>query len=68
LITLDKDFGELVIAKGAAHAGIVRLVNVPAREQGPTTVQVLRSYAAELSQRAILTVYADRVRVRLAES
>lgn len=27
LVTLDKDFGELAVALGAAHAGIVRLVD-----------------------------------------
>ena len=31
LITLDKDFGELAIVKGAPHAGIVRLVGIWAR-------------------------------------
>lgn len=34
LFTLDKDFGELVILKGAPHAGIVRLVRIRARDQG----------------------------------
>lgn len=64
LVTLDKDFGELAIVRGAPHAGIVRLVGLSAREQGPAVVEVLRVYAAELAQRAILTVTKDRVRVR----
>ena len=65
LVTLDKDFGELAIVKGAPHAGIVRLVGVRAREQGPTAVQVLVAQAHDLEGRAILTVEPDRVRVRL---
>jgi hypothetical protein len=41
LVTLDKDFGELAIMKGAPHAGIVRLVGIRARDLGPAGVQVL---------------------------
>ena len=67
LVTLDKDFGQLAIAKGAAHAGIVRLVGIRAREQGPVVVTVLAVHQLELERRAILTVEPDRVRVRLAE-
>ena len=65
LVTLDKDFGELAIVKGAPHAGIIRLVGIRAREQGPAAVQVLVAHAEDLEQRAILTVELDRVRVRL---
>jgi len=35
LVTLDKDFGELAIARGHPHSGIVRLVGLRAFEQGP---------------------------------
>ncbi|MES2644848.1 MAG: DUF5615 family PIN-like protein [Myxococcota bacterium] len=65
LVTLDKDFGELAIVKGAPHAGIIRLVGLRARDQGPAAVQVLNAHAEDLEQRAILTVEPDRVRVRL---
>lgn len=65
LVTLDKDFGEHAIVKGAPHAGIIRLVGIRARDQGPATVQVLNVHAEELERRAILTVEPDRVRVRL---
>ncbi len=67
LFTLDKDFGELVILKGAPHAGIVRLVRIRARDQGPTAVQILAAYGADLASKAILTVEPDRVRIRLPE-
>lgn len=65
LVTLDKDFGELAIVKGAPHAGIVRLVGIRGRDQGPAAVQVLMAYAEDLQRLAILTVEPDRVRVRL---
>ena len=65
LVTLDKDFGELAILKGAPHADIVRLAGIRARDQGPAAVQVLIGFADALERRAILTVEPDRVRVRL---
>ena len=36
LVTLDKDFGELAIVYGRPHRGIIRLVDLSARQQGPT--------------------------------
>jgi predicted nuclease of predicted toxin-antitoxin system len=66
-VTLDKDFGELAIVKGAPHAGIIRLVGIRAREQGPTAAHVLAAYADALACRAILTVEPDRVRIRLPD-
>jgi predicted nuclease of predicted toxin-antitoxin system len=35
LVTLDKDFGELVVVQDRPHAGIIRLVGFTAGEQGP---------------------------------
>ncbi|NVZ11066.1 DUF5615 family PIN-like protein [Allochromatium humboldtianum] len=67
LITLDKDFGELAIVYGRPHSGILRLVNLPGRRQGSYCLTVLERFASELSQGAILTVTADRVRIRPAD-
>ena len=64
LVTLDKDFGELVAVRGAPHAGIVRLVNLNARAQCQALLRVLAQYGVELSQGAILTVEPGRVWVR----
>lgn len=64
LVTLDKDFGELAIALGAAHAGIVRLVDFRYLEQAPVCVRVITEHQADLLQRAIVTVERSRTRVR----
>jgi predicted nuclease of predicted toxin-antitoxin system len=64
LVTLDKDFGELAIVRGAKHAGIVRLAGLAAREQGPAVREVLASHGEALVAGAIVTVERDRVRVR----
>jgi len=66
LITLDKDFGELAIVYGKPHCGIIRLVNIPGRQQGPYCVNVLQRFESPLIQGAILTVTSDRVRIRPA--
>lgn len=64
LVTLDKDFGQLVIALGHPHAGIVRLVGIRARDQGLVTAQILDRYREDLIAGAIVTVESGRVRVR----
>ena len=68
LVTLDKDFGELVAVRGLPHAGIIRLVNLRAEAQMSSLLHVLEAYAAELAQGAILTVEPGRVRVRPADA
>lgn len=64
IVTLDKDFGELVMVYGLPHAGILRLVDIAAREQGPVSVEALERYGDLLESGAIVTVLPDRVRVR----
>jgi predicted nuclease of predicted toxin-antitoxin system len=64
LVTLDKDFGELAIVRRLAHHGIVRLVGLSAREQGPTCARILEIHADELTAGAIITVERSRVRIR----
>ncbi|MEM9856959.1 MAG: DUF5615 family PIN-like protein [Bacteroidota bacterium] len=67
LITLDKDFGELAIVKGAPHKGIIRIVNFAAREQGLICVKILKNYKEELKNKALITVDKNKIRVRLAD-
>ncbi|MFP4171424.1 MAG: DUF5615 family PIN-like protein [Candidatus Hydrogenedentota bacterium] len=64
LVTLDKDFGERAIVMGEAHSGIVRIVDIPAREQAEYCLAVLEKYGDELMRGAIVTAGADRTRVR----
>jgi predicted nuclease of predicted toxin-antitoxin system len=64
LVTLDKDFGELAIRQNLPHCGIMRLVNIRGRQQGSVCRQVLNQCGGELTQGAIVTVDAGRVRIR----
>jgi len=61
---LDKDFGELAIALGRKHAGIVRLVDIPVRKQALKCMRAVGHYGYELLKGAIVTVEPGRVRVR----
>jgi len=67
LVTLDKDFGELAVIRAQSHAGIIRLVEVPARRQGPVCVATIERYGTVLGRGAIVTVEPGRVRVRLPD-
>jgi predicted nuclease of predicted toxin-antitoxin system len=64
LVTLDKDFGELAILHEQPHSGILRLVNMAARQQGAVCLQVLDQHAADLQAGAIITAERGRLRIR----
>ena len=68
LVTLDKDFGELAVARRTPHGGIVRLVGVLAALQGPAVLAILREHGGALTEGAILTVEPGRVRIRMPGS
>ena len=67
LVTLDKDFGELAIVKGKPHSGILRLVNLSAKQQGIVCFRVIQAYGQALQSGAIITVEPDRIRIRPPE-
>lgn len=64
LVTLDKDFGDLAVLWGTPHHGIVRLVNIPARQQSHFVAHVLSLHGTELLSGAIATVELRRIRIR----
>jgi predicted nuclease of predicted toxin-antitoxin system len=64
LVTLDKDFGEIAIVRGQPHCGIIRLVNIAAKQQAVVCVEVLMRYDRELLAGAIATASPGRLRIR----
>lgn len=68
ILTLDKDFGELVIVLGHSHCGIVRLVGFTTVQQGTASVAAMNRYAAELSRGALVTAEPGRTRVRIRDA
>jgi len=68
LVTLDKDFGELAIVHERPHSGIIRLVNLGARQQASVCLRVLELHADELKSGAIITAEPNRLRIRTFEN
>lgn len=67
LVTLDKDFGELAVAFGTPHSGIVRLVDFRYLEQARVCARVIAEHETELAHGAIVTVERSRTRVRVPD-
>ena len=65
LVTLDKDFGELAVVKGFAHAGIVRLFGFRAAQMADAIHHVITSYQSDLENGAIITADPIRIRIRV---
>ena len=64
LVTLDKDFGRLAVAQGMPHCGILRLVNLSARQQAAVCLHVIALHGEELQSGAIITAEPGRLRIR----
>jgi predicted nuclease of predicted toxin-antitoxin system len=62
LITIDTDFGALVYLAGAAHAGIIRLPDVPAGRRITLMEQILGGRTEAEISGAIITVTGNRIR------
>lgn len=63
LITMDKDFGELIFVAGKAHSGVVRLPDVPAEERIALVGSLLDHHAEDLASGAMITIRGERIRI-----
>jgi predicted nuclease of predicted toxin-antitoxin system len=63
LVTLDKDFGELVFARRLEHAGLVRLPDLPAEQRIAVLEMARAQHADDLEAGAIVTARGARLRV-----
>ncbi|MBI3514188.1 MAG: DUF5615 family PIN-like protein [Proteobacteria bacterium] len=63
LVTMDKDFGAHIFLRGANHAGLIRLPDVPVAQRLALIEQILADHPTEQLERAIVTVRGNRVRV-----
>ena len=64
LVTADKDFGELVFVFDKPHSTIIRLVDIPAKEQGKFLLRLIETHKNDIEKKALITVERFRVRVR----
>ena len=63
LITMDKDFGELIHLRGIPHAGLLRLPDVRTPQRIALLDEVINHHGQALEERAIITVRGNRVRI-----
>lgn len=56
-------FGGLAVLQGAAHCGIIRLVNFRVGEQAPVCLRVLADYSEDLHKGALVTAEPGRIRI-----
>lgn len=68
LITLDKDFGELIFLKRRPHSGVLRHVGFRASEHADVRHRARLRYKDDVVKNAMITVESGRVRVRQDES
>lgn len=64
LVTNDRDFGELIVRRGLAHAGVIllRLQSVSLASKQTALQAVLRDYTEQLDQLLVVTEGGVRVR------
>lgn len=61
VVTLDKDFGELAIANGTSHKGIVRITaGYKSSEHPQIIIEILQQHWQELQSGAIVTAMKGR--------
>ena len=63
LVTIDTDFGMLLRLRGQAHAGLIRLPDVPASTRIALMEEILQRHGSEDLTRLVITVKGSRVRV-----
>ena len=67
LATLDRDFGELAVVRGARHSGILRIVDFSVHQQAIARLQAIARHGSDLAAGGIVTAEPGRLRVRPAE-
>jgi predicted nuclease of predicted toxin-antitoxin system len=63
LITMDKDFGELIYRQGKPHCGIVRLPDVPSSKRIDFMRTGMSECESALRSQAVVTVRGGRIRI-----
>ena len=66
LVTVDKDFGDLVVRLGFRHRGILRLTLTPVDREAEVCLAVLEATAEDLEAGAMVTASPRRTRIRRA--
>ena len=63
LVTMDKDFGELIYLRRVSHAGLILLPDVRLLQRIEAVRAVIEGHGAALENRAVVTVRGRRIRI-----
>jgi predicted nuclease of predicted toxin-antitoxin system len=63
LVTMDRDFGELIFRGGAGHFGIIRLPDVPADQRIALMRQIMGAVPTAELERSIVTARRGLIRI-----
>ena len=63
LITMDKDFGELIHLHGRPHTGLIRLPEVRMAQRITLVEDLILNHRQALNERAIIIVTSGRIRI-----
>ena len=63
LVTIDKDFGELIYLHRVPHAGLIRLPDVRVPQRIALVEEAINQHGRELEERAIVTIQGGRARI-----
>lgn len=63
LITLDKDFSELIFLHRVSHTGLIRLSDVRMSQRIEMVEEIIETYGPELEERAVITLQGRRIRI-----
>ena len=63
LVTIDTDFGTLIHLHGVAHAGLVRLPDVPAERRIALVAHLIGEHEQALQARTVITIRGERIRI-----
>ena len=63
LITMDKDFGELIYLRRVSHAGLILLPDVRVPQRIEAVRAVIEGHQKALEERSVVTVRGGRIRI-----
>ena len=63
LITMDKDFGELIHLHGRPHTGLIRLPEVRMTQRITLVENLILNHRQAIEERVIITVTSNRIRI-----
>ena len=66
LITIDKDFGELIYLHRTPHAGLIRLPDIRMVQRITLVAEIIDHHSQALEERAIITIQGGRIRISRA--